>query len=95
MTWLDHAAHVAGVLSLCVFAGAGIASAYAIIITTVPQWRRIISLAMGRIEVLYPEPQAASDAPHASAFPQHRVDEAVAVPALARARAGRSHPHAR
>lgn len=95
MTWLDHAALVAGVLSLCVFAGAGIASAYAIVTTVVPQWRRIMRLAMGRIEVLYPEPQAASDAPHASAFPQRPDVEVVAAPALARARAGRSHPHAR
>ncbi len=82
MTWNDHIAHALGVLSLCVFAGAGLASAYAIITTVVPQWRRISRLAMGHIEVLYPEPPAASDAPHASAFPQHRVDEAVAVPAL-------------
>lgn len=82
MTWLDHAAHAAGVLSLCVFAGAGIASAYAIITTTVPQWRRISRLAMGHIEVLYPEPRAASDMPHASAFPQRRGDEAAAAPAL-------------
>lgn len=95
MNWLDHAAHVAGVLSLCVFAGAGIASAYAIVTTVVPEWRRIIRLAMGHIEVLYPEPQAASDAPHASAFPQRCGDDAAAAPALARARAGRSHPHAR
>jgi hypothetical protein len=95
MTWLDHAAHVAGVLSLCVIAGAGIAAAYAIATTVVPQWRRIIRLAMGRIEVLYPEPPAASDAPHASAFPQRHDVEVVAAPALARARVGRSHPHAR
>ena len=95
MTWTDHVAHALGVLSLCIFAAAGITSAYAIVTMVVPQWRRIIRLAMGRIEVLYPEPQAASDAPHASAFPQHRIDEAVAVPALASARAGRSHPHAR
>ena len=95
MTWLDHTERAMGVLSLCVFAGAGIASAYAIATTAVPQWRRILRLAMGRIEVLYHEPQAASDAPHASAFPQRRGDEAAAAPALARARAGRSHPHAR
>ncbi len=95
MTWIDHVAHAVGVLSLCVFAGAGIASAYAIATTVVPQWRRISRLAMGHIEVLYPEPQAASDAPRASALPQRPDVEVVGAPALARARAGRSHPHAR
>ncbi|MCI1143181.1 hypothetical protein MOP88_14120 [Sphingomonas sp. WKB10] len=69
MNWLDHAEHAAGVLCLLVFAGAGIAALGTIAATVVPQWRRILRLAMGRIEVLYPEPQAASDAPHASAFP--------------------------
>ena len=82
MTWGNHIAHGLGVLSLLIFAGAGIASAYAIVTTVVPQWRRIMRLAMGRIEVLYPDPQAASDAPHASAFPQRRGDEAAAAPAL-------------
>lgn len=82
MTWGNHFAHALGVLCLLVFAGAGIAALGTIAVTVVPQWRRISRLAMGRIEVLYPEPQAASDAPHASALPQHRVDEAVAVPAF-------------
>lgn len=91
MTWTDHTAHALGVLSLCVFAGAGVVGLATIAATAVPQWRRIVDTLFGR----HLETPAASDAPRASAFPQHRGDEAAAAPALARARAARSHPHAR
>lgn len=91
MTWLDHAAHAAGVLSLYVFAGAGVLSIRAIVSTVAPNARRIADTLFGH----HLETPAASDAPHASAFLQRRGDEAAAAPVLARGRAGRSHPHAR
>lgn len=91
MTWLDHAAHAAGVLSLYVFADAGMLSVRTMVTTIAPKTRLIVDTLFGR----HLGTPAASDAPHASAFPQRPDVEVVAAPALARARAGRSHPHAR
>ncbi|MEE8610128.1 MAG: hypothetical protein V3V60_08475 [Sphingomonas aquatilis] len=76
----DTFLHIVGWLCLIAIAEVAI---FTMIETVAPQWRRIWRLATGHIDPV-PDPvtPAASDARAASAFPQHHVDEAVAVPAL-------------
>jgi hypothetical protein len=75
MTAADHLQHLAGVASLVTIAAAGVASIWTIVSTVAPQAHRIAEGMRGR-----PVPPAASDAPHASAFPQLRAVEAGAQP---------------
>lgn len=75
MTYVDNLQHLAGVVSLVVFAAAGATSLWAIVSTAAPQAHRIAEGMRGR-----PVPPAASDAPHASAYPKLRAVEADAQP---------------
>jgi len=74
---MNHAAHALGVLSLCVFAGAGGFSLYAMASTIAPNWRRMVDAYHGR-----PVSPAASATPHVARNPQRRGVEAAAAPAL-------------
>ncbi len=74
---LDHVEHALGVLCLYVFAGAGIASAVAIVATVVPKWRHMADAIYGR-----PVLPAASATPHVARIPSRRGVEAAAAPAL-------------
>lgn len=78
---LDHVEHALGVLSLCVFAGAGGYAVHSIAATIAPQWRRITRLAAGNIEPAF-APSAASSTPHVDSIPQRRGVEAAAAPAI-------------
>lgn len=72
--------HIVGCLCLGMIAVIAVTS---IVTSVAPQWRRILRLATGHIDPAFePVPPAASGAPTTPAFPQHRGDEAAAVPAL-------------
>ena len=74
---MNHAAHALGVLCLCVFAGAGGFSLYAIAVTIAPNWRRMVDAYNGR-----PDLPAASATVCVARIPQCRGVEAAAAPAL-------------
>lgn len=74
----DTFLHIVGWLCLIAIAEVAI---FSMIETIAPNWRRIWRLATGHIDPA-PFAPAASDAPHASALPQRRGDEAAAAPAL-------------
>lgn len=77
MTVMDHAAHALGVLSLCVFAEAGLFSLYVIGKTIAPNWRRMVDAYHG-----HPVSPAASATVGVARNPQRRGVEAAAAPAL-------------
>jgi hypothetical protein len=84
MVNMDHLEHALGIVSLAVFAGAGIAGTATIARTIVPNGHRILAALRGE-----PISPAASDAPHASApLPQRRGVEAADAPASALTRVG-------
>ena len=74
---MNHAAHALGVLSLCVFAGAGGFSFYGMVATIAPNWRRMVDAYHGR-----PVSPAASATVGVARNPQRRGVEAAAAPAF-------------
>ena len=79
MSWTDHFMHSIGVLSLCVFAGAGALAARSLVTSIRPQWRRILRLAAGHIE--HAAPVASGTLSLVPTSPRPRAAEAGAGPA--------------
>lgn len=76
MTLTDHIEHALGVVSLLVFAGAGLVAVGITGATIVPNLHRIRAALCSA-----PIPQAASATPHVACNPQRRGVEAAAAPA--------------